>query len=204
VSGGSGLPTDRVRLSRRALLRSSTLVLGLEPSGVLGPLWRRVQDSAARVVSEAHAEQPALRLSEPELEDLIAFTELLVEGRPLSPIEQKSLVENIGERVAREQDYLDLYRTTVSLLQRLAGRRFASLAPAERIALITRHKLNSTDVRPGDDLGLFPDDMRVVRTRALRDLIADYYNSPAGWAVVGYDVFPGRCGDLWRYTRPES
>ena len=110
-----------MRLSRRALLRSGALVLGVEPRGVLGPLWRRVQGGAARVVSEAHAEPPASRLSEPELEDLVAFTELLVEGRPLSPVERDSLMENILERVARDRDYLELYRTTVNLLQRLAG-----------------------------------------------------------------------------------
>ncbi len=172
--------------------------------GVLGPLWRRVQDSTAGVVGEAHAAPPASRLSDPELEDLIAFAELLVEGRALSPVERDSLVENIAERVAREQDYRELYRTTVNLLQRLAGRRFSSLDVAARIELIARHRLDSTDVRPDDDLGPFADDVRAVRTRALRDLIADYYNSPAGWAVVGYDVFPGRCGDLGRYTRPES
>ena len=37
--------------------------------------------------------------------------------------------------------------------------------------------------------------MRIVRTRAVPDLIGGYYGSPAGWAVVGYQSFPGRCGD---------
>ena len=51
-------------------------------------------------------------------------------------------------------------------------------------------------------LGPFPDDASLVRTRVVPNLIAGYYASPAGWAVVGYDVFPGRCGDLARYTGP--
>jgi hypothetical protein len=38
----------------------------------------------------------------------------------------------------------------------------------------------------------------------VRDLVGGYYNSPAGWAVVGYAHFPGRCGDLGRYVRPEA
>lgn len=193
-----------MRLSRRALLRSAVLALGVEPGGVLDLLRQRVQGLAACLGAEAHAAPPPSRLSESELEDLIAFAELLVEGKALSPVERAPLIENIAERSAREPDYLELYRTTVSLLQRLAGRRFSSLGLTERIALMARHRLNSTDVRPGDDLGPFADDTRAVRTRALRDLIADYYNSPAGWAVVGYDVFPGKCGDLARYTRPES
>jgi hypothetical protein len=193
-----------VRLSRRALLRRGVIALGVEPGGVLASLCQRVQDLVACVGAEAHAVPPPSRLSASELEDLIAFAELLVEGRVLSQVERDALVENIAERPAREPDYLELYRTTVSLLQRLAGRPFSSLDLTERIELVTRHRLNSPDVRPGDDLGPFADDTHVVRTRVLRDLIGDYYNSPAGWAAVGYDVFPGRCGDLERYTRPES
>ena len=193
-----------MRLSRRGLLHGGVLALGVESGGVLGPRWQRVQDFVACLGAEAHAAPPPSRLSASELEDLIAFAELLVVGKALSPVERTSLVDNIAERTAREPDYLELYRTTVSLLYRLAGRRFSSLGPTERIELMTRHRLNSTDVRPGDDLGPFANDTHAVRTRALRDLIADYYNSPAGWRVVGYDVFPGRCGDLRRYTRPES
>lgn len=193
-----------MRLSRRALLRSGVLALGVEPGGVLGPLRQQVQGLVACLGAEAHAAPPPSTLSASELEDLIAFAELVVEGRALAPVERDSLVENIVERTARERDYLELCRTTVGLLQRLAGRRFSTLGGAERVELMTRHRLDSTDVRPEEDLGLFPDDMRLVRTRALRALIADYYASPAGWAVVGYDHFPGKCGDLARYTRPES
>jgi len=46
--------------------------------------------------------------------------------------------------------------------------------------------------------------MRAIRTRAVPDLIGGYYGSPAGWAVVGYTTFPGRCEDLTRYVRAES
>ena len=193
-----------MRLSRRSLLRSGVLALGVEPGAILGPLWGRAQGSAARLVGLAHAAAPPARLSDPELEDLVAFAELLVEGRALSPVERDSLVGSIAEHVARDQEYLGLCRTTVSVLRRLAGRRFSSLDMTERIELMTRHRLNSPAGPPEDDRGPFADAARAVRTRARRDLIADYYNSPAGWAAVGYDVFPGRCGDLERYTRPES
>jgi hypothetical protein len=44
----------------------------------------------------------------------------------------------------------------------------------------------------------------VVRTRVIPDLIEGYWGSPAGWAAVGYEAFPGRCGDLTRYTRSEA
>jgi hypothetical protein len=205
VPGGARLPGRvALRLTRRGLLRSVILAFGLDPASVLGPLRRWVQDVRPGRPGEAGAASSAANLSSSELDDLIAFAELLVEGRPLSPTERGHLVQNIEERVARERDYLVLYRTTVRLLERLAGRRFSSLDLPQRVQLITRHRLDSTDVRPGDDLRPFPNDTRAVRTRAVRDLIADYYGSPAGWAVVGYEAYPGKCGDLSRYTQPES
>ena len=170
----------------------------------MGPLWWPVQDSDARLVGQGPTAAPSSRLSAPDLEDLVAFAELLVEGRALSPVERDSLVASIAEHIAREPEYLGLCRTTVSLLRGMAGRRFSSLDMTERIELMTRHRLNSPDAPPEGDLGPVADAARAVRTRARRDLIADYYNSPAGWAAIGYDVFPGRCGDLARYTRPES
>ncbi len=89
------------------------------------------------------------------------------------------------------------------MLDRLAGTRFSGLALDRRRALLSRHRLTSATVLPGEPLGPYPDDARAVRTRAVPDLIGGYYASPVGWAAVGYATFPGRCGDLARYTRPE-
>jgi hypothetical protein len=192
-----------VTLSRRSLLRSAVLGLGVETRAVLG-LPGQVQDPGARLVGQVHSAPASSRLSDAELEDLVAFAEPLVEGRPLSPVERDALVGSIAEHVARDPDYLGLCRTTVSLLRLMAGRRFSSLTMTERIELMTRHRLNSPDAPPEDDRDPITDAARAVRTRVRRALIADYYRSPAGWAAMGYDVFPGRCGDLERYTRPES
>jgi hypothetical protein len=192
-----------VSLSRRSLLCNGVLALGVEPTAVLGPPGR-VQDSDARLVGQVDMALSSSKLSEPELEDLVAFAEVLVEGRALSPVEGDSLARSITEHIERDQDHLGLCRTTVSLLRRMAGRRFSSLTMTERIELMTRHRLNAPDAPPEDDRDPFADAARAVRTRVRRALIADYYRSPAGWAAIGYDVFPGRCGDLERYTRPES
>jgi hypothetical protein len=43
-----------------------------------------------------------------------------------------------------------------------------------------------------------------VRALAVPELIAGYYRCAAGWAVVGYVAYPGRCGDPRRYTRAEA
>ncbi len=134
----------------------------------------------------------------------MAFGEVLVEGRVLPPGDRRHLLDHIGYRVSRDPYYLSLYRTTVGLINRLAGSRFSSLGVPQRVEVMTRHRLTSARVVPDEALGLNPDDMREVRTRAVPDLIGGYYNSPAGWAAVGYGAFPGVCSDLVRYTRPES
>ena len=171
------------------------LVLGIDAAGLM-----------ARLPAGAALDLPSKTgtLSSAEMEDLIAFAEVLVEGRTLTPAERGSLVEHIEERTRRTQGHLSIYRTTVSTLERLGGRRFASLEIRERIQLVARHRLAAAEVWPGEDLGPFPKEMRTLRTRAVPDLIGGYYGSPAGWAAVGYETFPGRCGDLTRYTRQES
>jgi hypothetical protein len=100
--------------------------------------------------------------------------------------------------------YVELYRTTIELLDQLAGARFSSLTPAARVTLIQQHRLGIADVRPDEPLGVLPDQARAVRTRAVPDLLGGYYASEAGWTAVGYATFPGRCGDLARYTRPDA
>jgi hypothetical protein len=138
------------------------------------------------------------------MEDLIAFAEIVVEGRPLSSGGRADLVAHVEDRLERRPGSLELYRTTVRLLERLAGRRFSALDVAARVELVTRHRLGVSDVRPSEPLGPFADDVRAVRSRVVRDVAGGYYASPSGWAAVGYAAFPGRCGDLTRYTRAET
>lgn len=143
-------------------------------------------------------------LSRLEMEDLVAFGEVLVEGRTLAPVERSLLVEHIEDRTGANSGHLALYRATVRLLEQLAGRRFASLDIDERAEIVVRHRLGVSMVRPAEALGPFPTEMRALRTRAVPDLIQGYYASAGGWMALGYEAFPGRCGDLTRYTRPES
>jgi len=142
-------------------------------------------------------------LSTTETEDLVAFGEVVVEGRALTLAERRHLVEHIEDRAKRSPEYLSRYRAAASTLVGMAGRRFAGLEISERIDLIARHGLAGRGVQPADDLDLSAK-TRVLRTRVAPDLIRGYYGSVAGWAVVGYQTFPGRCGELTRYTRPET
>lgn len=176
-------------MTRRRLLQRLFVILGIDASGLLS----RVSGAAAETG----------KLSGAELEDLVAFAEVVVEGRTLAREERRYLEEHIEDRTARRPGYLASYQAAVRTLERLGGRRVASLEIQQRIDLVARHRLAVTLVRPGEELGPFAEDVRTLRTRTVPDLIAGYYNSPAGWAAVGYDTFPGRCGDLTRYVRSE-
>jgi hypothetical protein len=177
-----------LRLTRRSLILAALAALGLD---------------APASGTEAQAPPP---LPGSDLDDLLAFGEVLVAGAvPLPASERALLREHVDHRLGQGGGYyVDLYRTTVALLRRLGGARFGLLDPAERVALVSRFRLGVADVRPGESLGAFSEDVRAVRTRAAPDLLAGYYASAAGWAVVGYGSFPGQCGDLARYTRPEA
>jgi hypothetical protein len=143
-------------------------------------------------------------LADAEREDLIAFGEALLEGRTLTLAERRYLLAHLEDRTQRSPRDLWLYRTAATALERLAGGRFASLELWERIELIVRYRLAAPQVWPGEELGPVPDETRTLRTLVVPDLVGGYYASPAGWQVVGYETFPGRCGTLTRYTEPEG
>lgn len=177
-------------MTRRALLAIASL---------LGVAAR-----APAVIAAAAAARPApARLSSQELDDLLAFAEVLVGGQAVDAEGRRHLAEHIEDRIARRPEYLGFYRAVVDHLQRLGGQRFSALEPRQRVEMVRRERLMSRDVR-AEDPPAPPDDLRGVRNRVVRDLVGAYYASPSGWAIVGYDTFPGRCGDLGRYTRPEA
>jgi hypothetical protein len=143
-------------------------------------------------------------LSAVELATLLAFGEVIVEGRALSPAERDELAERVEESARRNPDQLSSYRTAAATLDRLAGARFARLELSGRAKLVARHRLDVRIVQPDEDPGALGTEVRTVRTKTVPDLIDAYWSSPTGWAAVGYATFPGRCGDLSRYTRPEA
>ena len=178
-------------MTRRDLIRRLLLLLGIEAVAPARGAGRRGGEAAAQPVDRAPAPPPE-RLSRTELDSLLGFGEIVVEGRPLPAAELAYLASHIEERAAEASGYHRAhYRTAVGLLDRLAGSPFSSLGFDQRTALVARHRLTVSRVLPDEDLGPFPEDARAVRTRVVPDLIAGYYRSPAGWAVVGYDVFPG-------------
>jgi len=192
-------------VTRRGLVRGLLLILfGCDPAGRLRRFGWRTPYATAGPPAAAYGLELPEPLSSPELEDLVSFAGVLVEGRILSPIEAGNLVDHVQGRVTREPNYLSIYRRAVMLVNRLAGGRLSSLSIDQRVELVSRYRLISAPVSPDENLGPFPDEALNVRTFVVPDLIGSYYRSPAGWAVVGYDAFPGMCADLARYTSPGS
>ena len=197
------LSNDARGMTRRGLICGLLLLLGIDSVGLARWAGRRARQAAAQPVGPGPSPPPAEPLSRTELDTLLAFGEIVVEGRSLPAAERGYLASYIAERVEASAYHRANYRTAVGLLNHLAGSPFSSLGFDQRVALVVRHHLASSRVPPDEDLGPFPEDVRAVRTQVAPDLIRGYYRSPAGWAIVGYDTFPGRCGDLVRYTGPE-
>ena len=143
-------------------------------------------------------------LSKREMETIVAFAAVLVEGRELDAQEASHVVEHVTDKAGKTPGYLALYRKTAGLLDRLAGAPFSSLSLERRIGLMTQHRFTDYDVRIREYLLPYGRETLTVRALAVPDLIGGYYFSPAGWAAVGYRAFPGRCGDLMRYTSAEA
>lgn len=180
-------------MTRRTWLE--TLVSGL---GVLATGLRGLAAPPAAPV--ASTEAVGIALGKREVDTLLAFGEVIVQGRRLSPEERVDLVDHLARRVL-DADRRGAYRTTAALLDQLAGRPFASLEIGDRSALVAHHRLQNRRVT-GDQY--LSEAVRVTRTTVVPDLIAAYWSSPAGWRAVGYQTFPGRCGSLTRYTRPDA
>lgn len=183
--------------------------------GLLLGFWSRAAAAAHRLSSRRHSTErqvaegskpPApetIGLAPTEIESLVGFGEVLVVGRILSSAERDDLVEHIVDSAQGDPDTLALFRATAALLDRLAGGSFARLEIAERIALVSHHRLDVRGAPSDRELAHLGADAKAVREKVVPELIHGYWSSPAGWTAVAYATFPGRCGDLARYTRPE-
>jgi hypothetical protein len=189
--------TRRILLQGLVGLWSAVAVAALRLTNSVRSAWGRLEPAPAEAASDD------LELTTAEMDTLLGFGEVLVEGRTLSPPERGYLVRHIEESARARPEQRDLYRTTASLLDRLAGGRFALLGIGDRVALVSRHRLDARGVTPAEETLSHGPEAQAARTRIVPDLINGYWSSPAGWAAVAYAVFPGRCGNLARYTRPE-
>jgi len=192
-------------MTRRLLLQGLLLSLWGGVAEAVPCLTGRLRAGGrgfARAANQSAPEAPTLSAS--ELATLLAFGEVLVEGRTMSASERRYRAEHIRSNAQHKPEQRVQYTRAVRLLDRLARKPFSSLEIADRIQLLGRHRLDARTGPTGDDPEPLGGELRMIRARVVPDLIEGYWGSPAGWAAVGYGTFPGRCGDLTRYTRSEA
>jgi hypothetical protein len=147
---------------------------------------------------------PTGALAPVEMEAIVALTEILVDARELSDEEREHIRRHVQDRTENDPGYLGLFQSTAAHLDQIAGGTFASKAREERERIARNDGLLAYRMRNREYLSPFGRKKRLIRALAVPDLIGGYYRSAAGWAVVGYSTFPGRCSYLTRYTRPEA
>ena len=143
-------------------------------------------------------------LSIGEKETIIAFAEVLIKEKGLSIEERKYIIEHIDYRTQNTPGFLSIYRSTASLLNRLTKSNFPALDLNDRVTVVISNHLISHHVKGWEYLNPFQRQELTIRTYVVPDIIKGYYSSPAGWAAVGYEIFPGRCSSLFRYTHSEA
>lgn len=191
-------------MARRRFLLTA-LVVGA--GGLLLLAWRF---PALRRIARGYLEprldrrSPTGALSAAELDAVVALGEVVVEGRALSSTARRYLAAHVAERAREVPGFLALYRSAARALDELAGGRFAALDAAARGHLVAQHIVPASESEARRDVRLvFRRGLVEIGELAVPDLIRGYYGSGAGWELVGYTTFPGRCGELLRYTRPE-
>jgi hypothetical protein len=161
-------------------------------------LWLTLERHLAPRIDRS---SPPGRLSGGEMDTVLAYADVLLSDAGLSPSGRADLEEYVRDRCEHEPGYRATYQLVVSVLDEAASGPFVARSPAERRRIVRRRDLHRYDVRARDWLWSFDRRGLAVRALAARDLVTGYFLSPAGWAVVGYEAFPGRCRDLTDYTR---
>lgn len=189
-------------MTRRSLLKAFVFVLSWFEALVLP--WRAGRPARLLAASpQPSSTAPAGPLSPQDMQTLVAFGEVLLEGRSLPAAERTQLVEYIGYRVRSDPGVLLVYQMTATVLNDLTSNRFPTLDVPARTKIMARHGLVPDGGQPSESPLLYQRAALAIRTFVAPDMILGYYGSPAGWAIVGYQAFPGRCSNLTRYTRAE-
>jgi hypothetical protein len=182
--------------------RKFLAILSGAVAGLVGlPLLRRYDWSAA-LLPEVPSSAAKGVLKPAESAILLAYAEALADDRDFSDETRQYMKTHLDRRTENDAGYLALYEMTAAFLTKLGD--FAKLTRAQRVALLEQHGMMSCRVHRRECLSPFGRSKRMIRAFAASDLVSSYYMSAAGWAVVGYSVFPGGCGDLRRYTQPEE
>jgi hypothetical protein len=196
---------EAVVAGRRRFLKFALIVVGGALAAVglrrAGPITF-LRSSFTRTFRPAlDATAPTGPVPAPALTTLLSFAEVVVAGETIPGDGREALQAWVQESAAEQPGQRALCEAAAALLDRLAGGPFASLPVAERTALIEKHRLAE---HPVGRLELLSPRNRVgfaVRDLLVPELIRVYYDSPSGWAEVGYRRPYGECGQGREYTK---
>jgi hypothetical protein len=177
---------------------SALAAVGLRRAGLIGFL----RGSFTRMFRPAlDATAPTGPVPAPALTTLLAFAEVVVAGDAIPGDGRDALQTWVQESAAEQPGQRALCEAAAAMLDGLGGGAFAALSVAERTTLVEKHRLAE---HPVGRLELLSPRNRVafaVRDLLVPELIRVYYDSPSGWAEVGYRRPYGECGQGREYTR---
>jgi hypothetical protein len=153
----------------------------------------------------------------PDMERRLWSLAVVLLPSQIDPVGRSAVMEHLRWRASESPGYRAAVAQGVALLDRETKRRFPK---RERFGALSRDDANRVLASliagikpyprfrelPRDLLLSFLDRGRIERFRLRRHVVSEilhaYYQSGAGWALVGYDTYPGLCGGPGSYSRP--
>jgi hypothetical protein len=164
-------------------------------------LFRRGRTAVSRWVRPAlDAREPTGLLTGAQLSTLRAFTEVLVAGAPILDEEWEPVRTALVDSARERPGFRGLCVRGCRLLEMLGGGRFTVASIAERTAWVAGARLAIRPVPATELLLVRRRAQHEVRELLVPELVRAYFDAPAGWAIVGYDVPLGECRDPFAYT----
>lgn len=139
-------------------------------------------------------------LTSAELGDLRALTEAIAAGGPVDDADWAPIADTLMLRARHTRGFAGLCARACRRLDALAGGRFEALSAAERGRVIAAHRLGTHPVPAAELLLVGRRADHEIRDLVVPEIIRAYYDSPAGWRVIGYDAVLGACREPFAYT----
>jgi hypothetical protein len=165
-------------------------------------LLRRGRGALSRWVRPAldvHA--PTGLLTGEQLRGLRALTEVVAAGAPITDDEWAPIRAALITAARERPGFRALCARACRLLDQLGPRGLAALSIAERTACVDAERLAVRPVPASELLRVGRRVRHEIRELLVPELIRAYFDGPAGWSIVGYDVVLGECRDPFAYTR---
>jgi hypothetical protein len=197
IAAGLALGWDDLKaryLSSRWLQTQRAWLEGVDPSTGTGPL-------------------------SPDLEGRLWALAIVLLPSRIDPQGRSAVEEHLKWRALESPGYRAAFTQGLALLDQETRTRFPKQA---RFGDLSREEANQVLASllagiephprlrqvPREVLLSFLDQGRLGRFHFRRHLVGEilhaYYQSGAGWALVGYEAYPGRCGGPGFYSRPPS